>query len=78
MKKVKLLIWKKEWLIKLGDIALHTEDRKNWSYCEQNKTTFNYCWIQNALCGKIEYYEEENCKSKGNFTLKKFFVTQMK
>ena len=39
-------------LIRLGDISLSKENKKNQSYCLQTKENFNYHLINNALCGK--------------------------
>ena len=47
------------------------------SNCGQNENRFNYHGIENALCGKINRYENENWIGK-NFDIKRFIIIQMK
>ena len=62
-----------DWLIRLGDINLRKENKKNRSFCYQNKDKFNYHGIENALCGKSakKFFGE-------SFTPKRILVIQMK
>ena len=59
-------------LIKLGDIYLMKENRKNKSFYEQNKGRFDYHGIENALCGK-----DSDKYRKIYFTPKRILVIQM-
>ena len=54
-------------LIKLGDIYLKKQNKKNDSYCNNNESNFNYHGIENELCGKSII-----------FIPKRFFVIQIK
>ena len=60
-------------LISLGDICLYKENKKNFSCCWQNET-FDYCNIENALCGKIV----KSFIGGQHFIPKKIVVIQMK
>ena len=56
-------------------VGLMKENRKNKSYCYQSEEGFNYHGIENALCGKIRYWN--NGEWKGKFKPKRILVIQM-
>ena len=66
-------------LIEIGNIQLYKEKKKNLSYCfKDNENYFEYYGIENAVCGRTAY-ADENIKLKGDrFTPKRFLVIQMK
>jgi hypothetical protein len=57
-------------LIRLGDICLYKENKKNDSCCLQGERYFNYHGIKKALCGKT-YWDG------GNFSPKRILIIQM-
>lgn len=58
-------------LIDLGDIVLYKENRKDESYCkDQRRDKFNYGEIKNSLCGITQ-------SNGGPFSLKRFLVYQL-
>ena len=63
-----IMLYKKhlDSLIDLGNIHLRKEDFKNESFIRQDENYFDYCGIENALCGKDK------------FTPKRILVIQMK
>ena len=56
-------------LIRLGDIELYKQNKKNESRCWQSEWKINYHEIKKALCGKVGY--------GGNFTPNRILVIQM-
>ena len=66
----------KDKLIQLGDIILYKSNRKQFSYCEQNKDKFDYKDILNALTGRTRYKDEATMK-QFIFVPKKIIVFQM-
>ena len=64
-------------LIRLGDIFLYKERKKNYSNCKQRETRFNYHGIENALCGKTNFWRFDRWKGE-YFTPKGILVIQMK
>ena len=60
-----------DYLIRLGNIVLFKENRKNDSYCIQDNQCFEYHGIKNALCGKVKDYKCEY------FVPKRIVVIQM-
>ena len=57
-------------LIRVGDIWLLKENKKNDSSCDQSEDYFDYHGIEKALCGKEGVREP--------FTPKRILVIQMK
>ena len=65
-------------LIQIGNIQLLKENEHNLSKCLQKEDIFDYHGIENAVCGRTRYRDENGERQGEYFTLKRILVIQMK